>query len=346
MKFAIQPTGWSFSTEWIAWCKQHQVDYKLVDCYRSDIVAQLADCDVLLFHHHHTSARDILFAKELLYAVQQAGKVVFPDFNTGWHFDDKLGQKYLLEAIGAPLVPTHVFFEKKAALEWVARTSFPKVFKLRGGAGSTNVRLVGDAAAAGQLIRRAFGRGFEAYDRWGDLTENIRRYRLGKGTPRDVLKSLRRVFYSTRFARVHGGERGYVYFQDFIPKNTFDIRIVTVFGKAIGIKRPVRENDFRASGSGYILYDKSEIDERCVQIAFDTTRKLQAQCVAYDFVFDEKNNPLIVEINFGYAHKAYDACPGHWDETLAWHPGPFNSIHWIIENLARQVAATSPATPA
>lgn len=35
-----------------------------------------------------------------------------PDENTCWHFDDKIGHKYLLEAIDAPLAPSYVFYNR------------------------------------------------------------------------------------------------------------------------------------------------------------------------------------------------------------------------------------------
>ena len=105
MKIAIHHSGVSFSPHWIEHCKRSGIDYKIVDCYRSDIVEQLNDCDALMWHHHHMFSKDILFAKQLLYALEMAGKVVFPDFRSGWHFDDKVGQKYLFEAIGAASSP-------------------------------------------------------------------------------------------------------------------------------------------------------------------------------------------------------------------------------------------------
>ena len=336
MKLAIHHKGsWAFSQDWINYCEQKGIPYKIVDCYRSDIIEQIADCDALLWHHHHSITEDVVFAKQLMYSVEQAGKKVFPNFNTGWHFDDKLGQKYLLEAIDAPLVPTTVFFKKKEALNWAQKTDFPKVFKLRGGAGSTNVKLVRNRRAAEKLIDTAFGRGFAKYDGWGDLKDTWQRYRNGVTDFKTVLKSIRRLFVSTKFARMHGREKGYVYFQDFIPDNDSDIRIITIGNRAFGLKRLVREGDFRASGSGFIEYEKEKIDERCVKIAFDTSDKLKAQVVAYDFVFDEKNNPLIVEINYGYAHKAYDKCPGWWGKDLQWHPGAFNSTQWIIDEIIK-----------
>lgn len=335
MKIAIHKSSWGFSQDWIAYCERKGIDYKVVNCYDSDIIDQLADCDSLMWHHHHTGAKDALFAKQLLFALQQAGKKVFPDFNSAWHFDDKLGQKYLLEAISAPMAPTWVFYEKQQALDWIKTTSFPKVFKLRGGAGSTNVKLVRNRQQARRMVKKAFGSGFPSYDKWGDLKEHIRKFKWQQSSFVALAKSIRRLFVSTRFARTLGPQKGYVLFQEFIENNTFDIRVVVIGLRAFAIKRLVRPNDFRASGSGKILYEKIEIDERCVSLAFETTEKLNAQCVAYDFVFDKNNQPLIVEINYGYDHKAYFPCPGYWDRQMNWHDGSFNSAEWMVEELIK-----------
>lgn len=335
MKIAIHKSSWGFSRDWIAYCEKQNISYKIVDCYASDIIKQIDDCDALMWHHHHTSAKDTLFAKHLLYAIQQSGKKVFPDFNTNWHFDDKVGQKYLLEAINAHLAKSWVFYEKQDALNWISITNFPKVFKLRGGAGSSNVKLIKNSRQAKKLIHRAFGSGFPSYDKLGDLKEQIRKLTGNKNSLVALAKSIRRLFVSTRFARTIGVQKGYVLFQEFIAGNKFDIRVVTIGERAFAIKRLVRHNDFRASGSGHIIYAKNEIDERCVSIAFDTTQKLRAQCVAYDFVFDQYSNPLIVEINYGFAHEAYFPCPGYWDEQLNWHEGRFNPAEWMVEELVK-----------
>lgn len=333
MKLAIHKSAWGFSPDWIKYCETNSIPFKIVDCYASDIIAQLEDCDALLWHHHHTLAKDKLFARQLMFALEQSGKKVFPDFRTAWHFDDKLGQKYLLEAIKAPLVPTYAFYSKDTALNWLRSTQYPVVFKLRGGAGSSNVKLVKDFSAGKNLVDRAFGAGFPSYDKTGDLKEVLRKFLIKKSSVKNVARSIRRAFVSTEFARIHGPEKGYLLFQEFIPNNSFDIRVVTIGGKAFALKRLVRANDFRASGSGFIKYAKEEIDERCVAIAFETSRKLGANCVAYDFVFDSQNTPLIVEINYGFAHQSYFDCPGWWNEKLEWHPEKFNSADFIIEEV-------------
>lgn len=335
MRLAIHKSNTNFSKDWISYCEVNRINYKIVDCYSTDIIREIDDCDVLLFHHHHTDAKDFLFAKQLLFSVEQAGKKVFPDFNTGWHFDDKLGQKYLLESINAPMVSTFAFFSKEEAISWCNSTTFPKVFKLRGGAGSTNVKLIKTKSEARKIINRSFGKGFSAYDKWGDLSEVLRLYRLKKQSLKDVLKSVRRLFKSTKFARYYGRDAGYVLFQEFIPDNTFDIRVIVIDNKAFAIKRMVRENDFRASGSGFIKYNKQDINIDCVKVAFEVSKKLKTQCIAYDFVFDSENRPLIVEINYGYAHKAYEKCEGYWDDNLTWYESSFNSTNWIIDSLLK-----------
>ncbi|GAB1405515.1 hypothetical protein MASR1M74_26960 [Lentimicrobium sp.] len=222
-----------------------------------------------MWHHNQGSPCDLTAAKPILFALEQAGIKVFPNFNTNWHFDDKLGQKYLLEAIGAPLVPTYVFLNKKAALDWAVSASFPKVFKLRGGAGSANVQLAKTQRQAKKLIRKAFGKGFSNYDAARSLKERWRLWCLKKTTMADVLKGVVRIVYPPPFAKTLGRETGYVYFQDFIPNNDHDIRVIVVGNKAFAIKRMVRESDFRASGSGHILYDKENFNNKDIKLAFN-----------------------------------------------------------------------------
>ncbi|MBN2167173.1 MAG: hypothetical protein JW717_12910 [Marinilabiliaceae bacterium] len=332
MKIGIHHTKGTFSERWIAYCEQNAIDYKIVNCYDSDIVHQLADCDALMWHFNHKDSKDSKFAKQLLFALYSANKKVFPDYKTIWHFDDKVGQKYLLEALDVPLVPSYVFYSKNEALSWLDKVSFPKVFKLRNGAGSDNVKLVKNKSTGKSLVKKSFGKGFKQYDAWSNLKERYRKYRLGKTTLWNVMKGVLRIFHTTEYARVTGNEVGYVYFQDFIPENTFDIRVIVIGNKAFAIKRLVRDNDFRASGSGYILYEKEHFDDEIISLSFRISDKIDAQCVAYDYVFSD-GKPLIVEISYGFAMVGYDPCPGYWDKSLNWHEGTFDPYGWMVDDL-------------
>ncbi len=333
MQIAIHHRKGSFSEPWIEYCKEKNIHYKVVNCFDNDIIQQLKGCDALMWHHHHGDYKDIQLAKPLLFSLEKAGVKVFPNVNTNWHFDNKLAQKYLLEAIDAPLVKSYVFYSIKEALSWMERTSYPKVFKLKGGAGAQNVKLVNNEKQAEKLIARAFGKGFPLNDSWTNLKEIKEKFKLTSNKCIDIIRGIKRGLFLSVNQKMHGRECGYAYFQEFIPNNDSDIRVIVIGDKAFAIKRMVRKNDFRASGSGNIVYNKSTIDERCLKIAFETSNKLNVQCLAYDFVFDTNNEPLIIEISFGFNMAVYFDCPGYWDKNLDWHKGQFNPYGWMIEDI-------------
>lgn len=333
MKIAIHHSEGSFSERWIKYCESNNIEYKLVNAYQSDIIEQVKDCDGFMWHHFHNNYRDALFAKQLLYSLEKKGISVFPNYNTTWHFDDKVGQKYLFESLDIPSIPSFVFYNKQEALNWINNTTFPKVFKLRGGAGASNVKLVRNKRQARKLVKKAFSGGFPQYDRWSTLCDRVKKWLNGSTSLKHVCAAVVRLFISSEYARMHGSEKGYAYFQEFIPNNTFDIRVCIVDNKAFAIKRMTRKNDFRASGSGNILYSKSEIDERCITESFNIAKKLNTQSLALDFVFNG-NTPLLVEISYGFAYDAYDKCEGYWTEDMKWHKGEcFDFCGWMVENV-------------
>ena len=322
-----------FHPRWIDYCERQNIPHKRVDCYASDIVAQIQGCRALMWHHGQSDPRDILIARPILSALEHAGLRVFPNFRTAWHFDDKVAQKYLFEALRIPAVPAHVFVDKQEALKWIDEVKFPKVFKLRRGAGSAGVKLVKDRAQARRMVKKAFGRGFAVYDPWDSLRERVRKWRLGKFPATEIVKGFARFIYPPRYSRILGRESGYVYFQDFLPGNKCDIRIVIIADRAFGIRRLVRPNDFRASGSGNITYARQDIDESCVQRAFEVAAKLGSDCVALDFVYDQKKRPRILEVSYGFSPAPYDACTGYWDRQMNWHPEEFDPQGWMVERV-------------
>lgn len=338
MKLAIHHTKDSFSERWIEYCKGNHIEYKLVDCYSNDILQQLADCSALMWHFSQNSPKAILCARQLVYSVEASGRKVFPDFFTVWHFDDKLGQRYLLEAIGAPLAPTWIFYDKSEAIQWVKKADFPKVFKLRGGAGSQNVRLVKSRNQARLLICKAFGHGFLAYDAFGNLKERLRKYKLRKTNFQDLIEGTIRFILPPPYARIRGREKRYIYFQEYIPGNDHDIRVIVIGNKAFAIKRMVRSNDFRASGSGTVLYEKENFSDEIIRLSFEMSEKLKSQCAAFDFVFSG-GKAYVLEVSYGFIKEVYDDCTGYWDNDLSWHEGKFNPCGWMVEDMVKELGA-------
>lgn len=335
MKIAIHHRKGSFSDGWIAYCEQNHIEYKIVDAYANDIIQQVAGCDYFMWHFHHIDYRDMQLAKILIASLESKGIKCFPNSNTCWHFDNKVAQKYLLEAVEAPLVTSYVFYTKEEALGWARNSTFPKIFKLKGGAGAHNVKMAHNRKEAEAYIEQCFGKGFRQY-RWREhCREYIRKYKIGKASLGDIVRPIKRALkkYPTEFDHYGGREIGYAYFQEFIPNNTFDIRAIVIGNKLLAEKRYVRQGDFRASGSGAFEY--GNIPDNVIQTAFDVAKSLKTQCVAFDFVFQD-DMPKIIEMSYGFGTHGISQSGGYWTEDLVWHEdNTLDFCGWMIENLIK-----------
>ena len=317
MKIALHHTPGSFSDYWIQYLEENNIPYKIVNCYNSDIIQQLEGCNALMWHWDHNCYKAALFARQLTISIELMGIKVFPNTNTSWHHDDKLGQKYLLESIQAPFIKSYIFYDKFTAIEWAKNTTYPKVFKLRGGAGSLNVKRISSKDEALRKINKAFSNGYAQIDKLSRLKESVWQLRRD-GTFKSVkgiISGLMRLFIPTDLEKYSSRHKGYVYFQDFIDGNDYDIRLVVVGDKCYGITRYCRKGDFRASGSGIKSYDNKIIPTECVKIAFDVSKNLNLQSVAFDFIKD-KNQYKVIEISYCFVSNSF---PGYWDKSMFWH---------------------------
>lgn len=322
---AIYNRPGSFSDRWIDRCTSDGIDYVLIDFFEDELIDKLKRLKVTKFLTHPPmySQASLLSSRNIITACNQAGIEVFPTLNDYWHFDDKIAQKYIFEALNIPTPRTYVFYDRDSAMEWVNAAEVPYVFKLKSGAGSINVSLIREKRDAKQRVNRMFGTGYAATDSVvKDISTKIRLHRSRRdwiGVAKRLPATLRK-WISLRNSV--DKERGYIYFQKFIPQNDHDTRVTVIGDRAFAFRRRVRPGDFRASGSGSIDYDTSLINKRCIQIAFDAAHSLGARCMAFDFVEDQENcTPLVVEMSFAFIPEAVHGCPGYWRSDMTWVPG-------------------------
>ena len=342
MKIAIHftddRTEDSYAPKWIEYCKNNDIDYKIVNCYDSDIVEQLKEFDALMWHWDQLDYKALLYARGLIQSLDRDGFVIYPDVNTSWHYDDKVGQKYLLEAIDAPLVKSYAFYDKDSATKWIQETTFPKVFKLRSGAGSYNVKLIRDKERALSYANTAFGKGFFPLSKASVLNERIWEFKKNRDLKSflNISKGIHRYIFPNEIYKNLPVEKNYLYAQDFIDDCDHDIRVFSMGDRAVTKKRFTRGDDFRASGSGLMTWD--EIPKECVSMAFDVMDKLKAQSLAFDFVKD-KDGYKIVEISYVASVRGFPDCPGYWDRDLNWIEAPVRVEFFIIEDLIKKIKA-------
>lgn len=335
MKIAIHNREGSFSERWIKFCLKNELDHILVNCYATNIIDLLKSENVthLMWHINHSSFQDLMVFPYVLNSADKLGIKTFPNFATRWHFDDKVAQKYLMETIGAPLVKSNVFYDRDEAISYLKGQQLPIVTKLKRGAGSTNVKLISSLEEGEQYITKLFTDGIISTAKpLGNLKQKYRIARKIKSPFKLYSKILSHLKKTKKEVSLSSPEKGYVYFQEFMANNSFDTRIIVIGKKAFGIRRFNNDNDFRASGSGKIDYSCNHIDKNMIEIAFKVTKQLEAQCLAYDFIYDTAGEIKIVELCFGFSVLAYDKCEGFWTEDLTFYKGNFVPQDFMMED--------------
>ena len=326
---------------WAGYLTAQGVEVRWVDLLSHNALDQVHGCDGVMWRWGHKPT-DKLAAYRILHSIETyLGIPVFPDHRTCWHYEDKLSQYYLLKAAGVPTPETWVFWEKEKALEWAYETNYPKVFKLSSGAGGSNVVKVSNAKEACRLIDRMFGPGIydgHIYRRPNPAT--LSRWQRFKWFTRRC-KVAARYSVDGRPIGVPGRrwllEKGYVYFQEFIP-HEFETRVTVIGNRAWGILRIPPPGDFRASVREISLdRDPKKIDLNCVQIAFDISEHVRLQSARIDFLTTE-SKPLVSELSYavGQTLKPY---PGYWNRSLDWIPGE-TILHWTqAEDFLAEISA-------
>lgn len=264
-------------------------------------------------------------AKAIIPVVEKYyGIPCFPDMNTSWHYDDKIRQYYIMQKNNLPFVKSWVFWDKINALIWADKAELPLVFKLKGGAGSRNVILIKTRKELTQIINKIFKKGIKGGELPAKDSIAPGQYYKFRYWIYNKMQIAKREFVPYwRLIPNWKIHKNYALFQRFLDKNDFDTRITVIGKRAFGFRRYVRENDFRASGSGNIDYDVDKIDMRCVKIALKVSKTLKFQSMAYDFLYDENQNLKFCEISYIYLDDAIYKCTGYWDENLDWHEGNY-----------------------
>lgn len=329
----------SWVKPWTDYCEENRIEYEYVNLMGRDAVAILKNFDALLWHFGQYDLKSMLFTRSILYTAKMMGLKVFPDFNESWHFDDKVAEMYALKAVDAPIPESSVYYYYPLLERDVesGKLTLPIVAKLRTGSGSHNVKLI---KSKSQLLsygrKMLLGKGLKAAPSLiYKATSNIR----SAHNKSDFMNKFHRIpeFMRTlKGAKQFPREKRYVYLQEFIPNEGYDMKVVVVGDKCSGLIRPVRSHDFRASGGGEVFFDKKYFTPEIIRSAFATTDKLGMQCIGYDYVVNkETGEGKIVEMSYGFAHTAVMASGGYFDRDCVWHEGPLNAPAEIIQNMIK-----------
>ena len=247
---------------WTKICRfleNNNFSYEFFDLHAPDWIEKAAEFDVfvgiLSSERYHLEEMH----KKFFILEKYLGKKCFPSFEHILIYENKTLEAYISEVKGIPFATAHIFNNKKDALDSLDKLKFPIVSKIDPGSGSTGVELVHNQKQAHRIIEKVFS-------------------------------SRGRATYTLYFR-----QKNYIYFQDFIPNDGFDIRVIIVSNWAFGYYRKVPEGDFRASGMN--LVEKRELPQEAVLIAWNANKIINSPLLVVDMVHGLDGQYHVIEFS-------------------------------------------------
>jgi glutathione synthase/RimK-type ligase-like ATP-grasp enzyme len=185
------------------------------------------------------------------------GKRCFPSTDHVNLYEDKCLEAYLAEIYDLPFVKTYTSHNEVNALNLLKTLSYPIVSKVNPSSGSIGVELVRTEEGAGRIVKQAFSR-------------------IGRST------------YTNHFR-----QKNYIYFQEFIPNDGFDIRVIVIGNWVFGYYRKVLGGDFRASGMS--LVEMRELPEAAMRTALQVNESIKSPMLAVDMVHALNGSYYVIE---------------------------------------------------
>jgi len=305
---------------------KNNIAFILIDPNSYSLTEDLKKCTHLLFRHSQGDT-DILIYEAIFNIAHNTYHVkCFPNFETFWPYENKIKEYYLLKSHDFPIIDSHIFWNYNQANAFIEEAQFPIVAKLSKGASSSNVFIVNSVDDGKKIISQVFNKGIKRHGLKSKSNlasiSKVGLFKFSKSLIRSQLINTGLLDDRTDYPEWQI-QKDAILFQKFLPNNSFDTRVTVIGKRAFAFRRFVRENDFRASGSGNFNLESDKIDTRCLEVAFSISKQLSFTTMAYDFIYDEEKRPFINEISYCFIDSIVQNCPGYWDEELNWHKGNF-----------------------
>jgi glutathione synthase/RimK-type ligase-like ATP-grasp enzyme len=300
IRIAVQPdhafggrnANW-FSEIWLRDLKRRSITCDEIDLEHIGLLNSLREYDGLLWRPELIPKHKVMARRMIPVLDRLLNGCIYPDTQTYWHYDDKVAEAFLFDAIGIPTPATWVFWSYEEAMAFLRQAKYPLMAKLAGGAQSSNVRIIRSAEEGQKLCEWLFQA----------QLFNIHRPFLSKRV--EWQHRLRTVVKTA--LKGYGGipqvwwepHKGYALFQEFVPGNNYDTRVCVVGEVAWAYRRLNRPHDYRASGSGRFDMDPSQVDEQFIHLAFAISKKLGMQSCAVDGVY-RNGKPVILEMSYAF----------------------------------------------
>ncbi|MEZ8116412.1 hypothetical protein ACED44_15820 [Vibrio splendidus] len=215
---------------------------------------------------------------DIAFEIQSLGGVLLPKYEFYLSHENKFHQELYKKRKNVSTPTSRILTNSNN----ISEVKFPSVVKGYAGFGSSGVTLVKDKKELHTAVRR-----------------NMTSYVLNNFNLKEILKSAIKSFF--RYRGLYPTKLGRVVVQDFVPELKYDWKIL-VFGTEIfALKRFVKGDDFKASGSGIFDFDEVPSDS-LLKFSLDTRQKLDTPFVSLDVAESKDGDFKIIEyqsVHFG-----------------------------------------------
>lgn len=214
---------------------------------------------------------------DILIYIQNCGGILIPNFSSFIAHEDKMLQELEMKRLNIPTPDFYIVGTYEEGKEYLKTVSFPVVGKKSKGFGSKTVKKINRFEGGLKFLRKNLTDGFVfniEYIKW--------------------------LYKKRKFPKLYPKFHGKVIFQELINDLDHDWKILIFGNKCFVLKRFMKKNDFRASGSGKFDSDATP-STQVLNFAYNSMKKLDVPFASFDIV-EKKDRCLLIEyqvVHFG-----------------------------------------------
>lgn len=223
------------------------------------------------------------FIRDILIQITLRGGVLLPEYRHFSAHENKNFQELEKVRLGIPSpygIPIGTYEE---GMEILSKITYPVVLKKSTGFASRNVKIAHNLPKAKRILFNMLDNNFKF-----DINSLYYLYRRVKN----------KTHYPKRF--------GKVVIQEYIPDLSYDWKILVLGNTCFYLKRYVKKNDFRASGSGSFTISEPP-PTHILDFALLCKEKMNAPNISLDII-DKDGVPQLIE----YQANHFGVCPASW----------------------------------
>lgn len=257
--------------------------YKVLQMTYNDVLNHLSGKQLDGYHVVYTSSENIEYKeyiKDIIYEVGKSNTLI-PRYEFLMCHEDKVYQEIMKKSYGIKSLDVKIYAAMKDLYKDIDQIEYPIVIKKCTGAGSISVYMAKERDEL-EKIAKKITKGRDYYEYYLKAV-----YKRIKG------KLNEHYFEDEKYF-------GRLILQQYVPNLECDWKVLVFGDKFYALRRQVRKNDFRASGSGRFAFEVP--DDKILDYAKEIFERMNTPFLSLDLCIDEKGRVYLIEfqgIHFG-----------------------------------------------